>query len=145
MNRFLLAFLAGLVVVGGIVAIGLSLRPGDQSSDVFGWFEDLSENDFHIGDGEKGFSNLDKAELEDSIAWSQEQKITIDSQVSDIEIVKGDSAQIEGKTTGKVSSNVEVHLKVEKKNNAIQVLVWQDQPETLMGNTINLDTVITLP
>ncbi len=145
MKRFLLAFLAALVVVGGIVAIGVSLRPGDQSSDVFGWFEDLSERDFHIGDGENGLSNLEKVELEDSIAWNQEQEIIIDSEVSNIEIVKGDSDQIEVKTTGKVSDTIKVHLKVEKKNDSVRILIWQDRPETLMMNTTNLDTVITLP
>lgn len=145
MKRFLLAFLAALVVVGGLVAIGVSLRPGDQSSDIFGWFDDLRERDFHIGDGENGVSNLEKVELEDSIAWNQEQKVIIDSEVSDIEIVKGDSDQIEVKTTGKVSSNIEVHLKLEKKNDSIQVIIWQERPESFTANTTNLDTVITLP
>jgi hypothetical protein len=145
MKRFLIAFLAAIVVVGGIVAIGVSLRPGDQSTDFFGWFDDLSERDFHIGDGKNGVSNLENIDLEDSIEWSQEQKITIDSQVSDVKIIKGDSNEIKVKTTGKVSSNIEVHLKLEKKNDSIQVLVWQERPESLITNTTNLDTVITLP
>ncbi|BES63596.1 hypothetical protein SANA_00350 [Gottschalkiaceae bacterium SANA] len=145
MKRFLIAFLAALVVVGGIVAIGMSFRPGNQSSDVFGWFDGLSESNFHIGDGENGVSNLEKIELEDSIEWSQEQKITIDSQVSDVKIIKGDSNEIEVKTRGKVSSNIKVHLKLEKKKDSIQVLLWQERPESFITNTTNLDTVITLP
>lgn len=145
MKRFLIAFVAALVVVGGIVAIGMTLRPGDQSSDIFGWFDDLNFDGIHIGDGENGLTNLETIEMEDSIEWSQEQKIIIDSEVSDIEIITGDSDQIEVKTTGKVSSNVEVHLKLEKKNDSIRILMWQERPETFVTNTTNLDTVITLP
>ena len=145
MKRFFIAFFAALVVVGGIVAIGASLRPGDQSTDFSDWFDDLSESDFHIGDGKPGSRNLKEVNLEDSIEWDQENEITIDSEVSDVKIVKGDSNQIEVKTTGKVSSNIEVHLKLEKKNDSIQVIIWQDRPESFTTNSTNLDTVITLP
>jgi hypothetical protein len=103
----------------------------------------LKFDGIHIGDGNNG--PLDTIDMEDSIDWNKEQEIVVDSDVSNIKIIKGDSSQIQVKTTGKVSSNVEVHLKVEKKNDSIIVKIWQDRTESSILNTTNLDTVITLP
>jgi hypothetical protein len=145
MKRFFLAFLAALVVVGGLVAIGASLRPGKQSSDILGWFDDLSARNFHLGDGENGLANLEKIQLEDSMEWNQEKEIRIDSEVSVIKIVTGDSDQIDVQTTGRVTESIEVNLAIEKKKDAIVIRLWQDRPKTLITNTTDLVTVITLP
>lgn len=145
MKRFILAFLAALIVVGGIVAIGMTLRPGDQSTGFFEWIDELDSDGIHLGDGSNGLRNLKEVELDDSIEWNQESEIRIDSEVSDVQIIQGDSSKIEVQTTGKVSESIEAHMELSKTKDGIVIRIWQDRPKTLIANTTNLDTVVTLP
>lgn len=141
MKRFLIAFLAAFVIVGAIVAIGVSLRPGDQSGDLFSWFKEV-DGDSWISVGSKDLVAVD---LEDSASWDQEKEIRVDNEVGDVTIIYGDSDKIDVKTTGKVTESIKAYLKIEKKTDAIVIRIWQERPELLMTNTTNLDTVITLP
>ena len=145
MKRFLIAFLAAFIIVGAIVAVGVSLRPGDRSTGFFDWFDNLDSDGIHLGDGENGSGSLVPVDLNESAKWDQEKEIRVKSEVSDVIFVQGDSDQIEVKTTGKVTESIEVYLEIEKRTNSIQIHLWQEQPKILMTNTTNLDTVITLP
>lgn len=145
MKRFIIAFLAAIVIVGAIVAVGVSLRPGDRSTGFFDWIDSLDSDGIHLGDGLNGSGNLESVNLSESVQWNQEKKIQVKSEVSDVVFVQGNSDQIEVNTTGKVSESIEVYLEIEKRTNSIQIHLWQEQPKILMTNTTNLDTIITLP
>jgi DUF4097 and DUF4098 domain-containing protein YvlB len=145
MKRFLIAFLAALVVVGAIVAIGMSLRPGDQSTDVLGWFDEVRDHEDRDRDISFGSRDLVAVDLQDTLDWTGETEISIDSDVSDLDLVWSDSDQIQVHTTGKVSEGIEVDVSLEKKQDRIVIRISQDRPESLFNNTTNLDTTITLP
>ncbi len=145
MKRFLIAFLAAFVIVGAIVAVGVSLRPGDQSTEFFDWIRDLDSDGIHLGDGTNGIGNLKPVDLSDSVMWNQEKEIRVSNEVGDVTFVQGDSDQIEVKTTGKVSESIDVYMEIEQKSDRISIRIWQKRPEILSANTTNIDTVITMP